>query len=236
MLAKLIKYDFIEINKAMLVLYLIAILNTSIVLLTNGNGNDFLVALNSVFKDFTLIWVVIIIIIGFFSCYFRFKSSLYLYNAYLTYTLPVEKKTIYDAKMFTAFFTLVIAFIVVSACFISVYSGNNIINFLFNTYEDANKSLLNVFEAISHIALFFIFLFETFILGDVIANYFGKKKILLLFIVPIGTLLFIKLFFFILFEVYNLNYFPLVDIFLIIINIGLYYLGRRFFTKKFTLI
>ena len=235
MLAKLIKYDFVEINKVLLVLYLITIFNTSIVLLTNGNGNDFFVALNSVFKDFTLIWVVIIIVIGFFHCYFKIKNSLYLYNAYLTYTLPVEKKTIYDAKMFSAFFSLVIAFIIVSACFISVYSGNNIINFLFNTYEDANKSLLNVFEAISHITIFFIFLFETFVLGDIIANYFGKKRNLLFFLVPIGTLLFIKLIFFMIFEVWNMNYYPLVDIYLLIINIIIYFIGRRFFVKKFTL-
>lgn len=153
MLGKLLKYDIANIFKFLGVFYILAIFFAILVrifLITDSSviitiiGEVCLGAMVSMFFS--------IVINNLMRLWVKFRDSLYGDEAYLTHTLPVDKKIIYLSKIILALITLVASLMVIAlSLFISLYSNDyfTLLNVLIDDFQ------VNVF-------LFFVLLFVEF--------------------------------------------------------------------------
>lgn len=230
MLGKLIKYDFISINKSLMVIYLLSVLSTLIVLIAGSFYGDVAIATEAIAKDFAIICLLIALIVPFFNCFFRIKNSLYKNEGYLTNTLPVKRGILFDAKIITSIMTLLISWIIFVSCFMSSFSGMNIIKLFINVVNDSNMLTTSI-EMLSLILSELLFIFMCFVFGLVIGYSFDERKDLITFIV--GVLVYIICRFTIVFliEKFNLDYYLYMSLAFLILNILLFFISRYKFKK-----
>ena len=230
MLSKLIKHDFISLNKSLIVIYLLSIVSTFIVLISSSFSGDFAIATEAISKDFVLICLLISLIVPFFKCFFNIKDSLYNNEGYLTHTLPISKGTLYDGKMFSAIFTLIISWIIFACCFMSTFSGMNIIKLFLNVVNDS-EMLTTSIDTVSLAFTHLLFIFMSCIVGLILGSRVRKNKDSMTFL--FGSLIYslVNLVVFYLIKIFDLNYFIYMAIIFGILNIVLYFIGREIFKK-----
>ena len=117
MLGKLLKYDLKWIYKVLVVFYILgiifAILGRAFTEIENSvlfniigkicNGTAIAMVVNVLINNLMRVWV-------------RFTRNAYKDEAYLTHTLPVEKKTIFLSKVLSAIITMVTSILVIIIC------------------------------------------------------------------------------------------------------------------------
>jgi hypothetical protein len=230
MLIKLFKYDFLSTNKSLIAIYLLTLISTFIVLISSSFNGDIAIATEAIAKDFALVCIVIAIIVPFFRCFFKIKNSLYKNEGYLTNTLPVKRGTLFDAKILSALITLEISWIIVISCFMSSFSGMNIVKLFVNVMNDAD--MLNTsLEVLSILLSQLIFIFMCFVLGLVIGYSFDDKKDLITFITSILIYLISHIFIIYIIKSCNLDYSIYMSQFLLIISVIIYFISRNKFKK-----
>ena len=130
MLGKLLKYDLKYVYKNVVVLYILAIVFSSLSRVTKSVENS---ALFSVITIFLVVSAIFMAVVSLIFClrglWFRFLKNCYQDESYLTHTLPVKKKTIYNAKAITAVITMLTTMVVILvSLFICFYSKANLEN------------------------------------------------------------------------------------------------------------
>jgi hypothetical protein len=230
MLSKIVKHDFLSLNKSLLVIYLLSTISTLVVLIASSFNGDIAIATEAIAKDFALICLLITLLVPFFKCFFKIKDSLYKNEGYLTHTLPISKGTLYDGKMFAAIFTLIISWIIFASCFMSSFSGMNIIKLFLNVINDS-KMLSTSIETISLAFTQLLFIFMSCMVGLILGSRLNKNKDSMTFL--FGSLIYSIVNFIVLFIIrkLDLDYFIYMTIIFGILNIVLYFVGREIFKK-----
>lgn len=227
MLNKIIKYDFKSINKPLFILYAITILSSLINIATNNSGsNDVLSALFMLSTDIALIFFFLSLFFSIVVCFWNFRETFFKDEAYLTHTLPIDRKTIYDGKIIVSLITIFIALITTGCCFIFVFSHLSLFEFIEKTYIQEGETFKTLIFCIITVLQFFMF-FLSIIDGLIIGYKFNKRKDLMSLIFALLIVLFAKSFSFIIVHIFKENMWDIIDIIItILVNIILYITGR----------
>lgn len=145
MLNKLLKYDLKYMIKNMSVFYILSIFFAFTTRLLFNMENSVMVNILGQISVGCLFAMLINILINtMMRSWIRFRDSLYKDEAYLTHTLPVTKKDLYNSKFIQTLIFFVIGFIVVIiSLFITYYSKenwNSITNFVKTITTGLNMS------------------------------------------------------------------------------------------------
>ena len=184
MLRKLLKYDLKWVYKELIVFYLLAlifsVIGRSLGLIQNS-------IVFSIASGVTIGIGVGMIFGSLVNCmlrlWSRFLKSMYKDEAYLTHTLPVEKKTVYTSKVITAMITLFTTVVVIVVCLaICFYSEANMqalkasLEIMESTYNITMIAIILLMATIIFTELVFIVLLGY--VGIIIGHRANKHKIL----------------------------------------------------------
>ena len=143
MLNKLLKYDFKFIFKVINIFYMLGLffaLLTRIFL--SFDSSLMLTIIGKICSGVTISMIFNIIINNIMRMWHRFKSNLYNDESYLTHTLPVDKKTLYNSKILSSIICLFISFLVITLIlFIAYYSKDNL-----ETLKNIILPITDIFE------------------------------------------------------------------------------------------
>lgn len=184
MLGKLLKYDLKWIYKLLIIFYSLAIIfsvfgrifteiENSLIFNIIGqvcNGTAITMVINILINNLIRVWV-------------RFVRNLYKDESYLTHTLPINKKTIFLAKVLSAIITMLTSALVIVICLaICYYSKANIewikqtLEFVAATYNSTVVGFLLTVASVFFLELIFA-LFAGYI-GIIIAHRADNLKML----------------------------------------------------------
>lgn len=159
MLKKLLKYDFINIYKGLVIFYSLSLFFSIIARLFIGIDNSFIMnIIGNICVGVAISMMFNVLINNFIRLWVKFKQNLYGDESYLTHTLPIEKKTLYLSKIISLVVSLFTSVLVIAlSLFIIYYSKDNL--------EVLRNMLLSVAEIYdsSTIKLILVFLFIFFI-------------------------------------------------------------------------
>ena len=114
MLRKLIKYDFLWMNRNMVIIFTITVI---------------LSILTRIASNYTGIWE-------------RFRQSLYKDESYLIHTLPVSKKKLYDSKTISGIGAILLSLVVVITCFFIAFWDNDIYEYFRAIFKDGDMAFI----------------------------------------------------------------------------------------------
>ena len=128
MLGKLLKYDLKSIFKVLVIFYSIGMFFGLLTRLFFSIDNSLIMeVIAKICSGVTISMIFNILINNVMGLWGRFRRNLYGDESYLTHTLPVEKKTLYLAKVLTAVITLFTSIVVIGLMtFIAYYSKENL--------------------------------------------------------------------------------------------------------------
>ena len=227
MLRKLIKYDFISINKDLILLYVVCLLLSFVVILCNGNSNDGIIATKKICTDLSLVGMFLVIVIPFIKLILRIRNTLFKEESYLYLTLPVKRGTLYDSRIIVSIITLLISWIVLCICFINVFSGKNAFAFVsqvIDSYNGIGDNILFVLSLAVQASLIFMSLVVGLLLGQKMDH--SKDLFTFLFGMIIYVLIRLSVEYF-----YELNVNMVSIAIVLIADIILFSLGRYIFNK-----
>jgi len=157
MLKKLLKYDLKSIFKVLIIFYSLALFFAVLTrLFLNIETSVIMNIIGQVCSGVTISMMFNILINNLMRLWVRFKQNLYADEAYLTHTLPIEKKTLYESKILTSIITLFISIAVIGlTLFIAYYSKENI-----ETLKNLLLPIANAYgSTIIKLLLVFLFIF-----------------------------------------------------------------------------
>ncbi|MBR1386377.1 MAG: hypothetical protein IJ568_06070 [Bacilli bacterium] len=230
MLIKLIKYDLKSFHKILMFLYILSFFTSLLVLVSKNYGtSDVSIATFLLGTDFSIICMMLTIILPLINVFSKIRSGFYKREGYLMHTLPVKRKTIYDAKMISSLFTIILSWIVFGVCFINVFSGVTVFEYL-GAVIDNTKTLRSLMVFISQVGVQFFSIFICSILGMVIGYSFDDKKDFMTFVFGISIYLLLYFIVYLLSLIFNFGNLLILLCF-IIFSLILYFIGRYLFDK-----
>ena len=127
MLNKLLKYDLKYMLKNMLIFYILTIFfSITTRILLSFNETIMISIIGKISIGCLIAMFFNVIINSIIRSWVRFKDSIYKDESYLTHTLPVEKKDIYESKFLQTFIFLIIGLLVILlGIFIAFYTKDN---------------------------------------------------------------------------------------------------------------
>ncbi len=127
MLTKLLKYDLKFMIKRMIVFYLLAFFFSILSRLFSSLGSTVMLhILTNISYGCMFSMLANILINTMMISWIRFRDSIYKDEAYLTHTLPVTKKDIYNSKFIQTLIFYIIGFIIIVLClFVAFYTKEN---------------------------------------------------------------------------------------------------------------
>lgn len=231
---KLFKYDFFNLNKGLLVIYLITFINTLVVLISSSFNSDFAIALKAVFKDFTLISIFLSLVVPFVLCIIRLNKSLYKNEAYFSNALPLKRDKLFSCKMLSSLCTLLISWLVSGTAFICAFSGTGLADILTKIFKDSSMFGVAI-DVVIHTVLILFLLFMILVTGLTLGHKFVSKKGLhSTFFAFVMLTVFVLLFIFVL-KPLKLNTYPFMDLLILVINFILFLLDRDLYDKGINL-
>lgn len=231
---KLFKYDFFNLNKGLLIIYLVTFITTLVVLISLSFNSDFAIALRAVFKDFTLISIFLSLVVPYVLCLVRLKKSLYKNEAYFSNALPLRRDKLFSSKMLSYFCTLLISWLVSGVSFICAFSGTGLLNILTKIFNDTSM-LGAAVDVVLHIVLILSLLFMVLVTGLTLGYKFVSKKGLYSTIFVLIMLIVLTLIFIFILEPLKLNTYPFMDLSILVINFILFLLDRDLYDKGINL-
>ena len=171
MLKKLLKYDLEYNYKVLVIFYLLAIFFAIFTRICFNIENSFIMnIIGQISSGVTISMIFNILINNLMRLWVRFKNNFYNDEAYLTHTLPVNKKMLYLSKMLSSIISLLGSVVVIGiTLFIAYYSKENIEvikNILTPLADVYNSTILNIL-------LSFLFIFFLEFLNALQAGYTG---------------------------------------------------------------
>lgn len=189
MLKKLLKYDLKWCYKPLIVFYLLAVFFAMLVrILEQWNQSLIFLVLRKICIGVEIAMLINVLINNFMRIWARFIRNIYKDESYLTHTLPVQKGTIYGAKILAAIITMLTSAVVIVLCItISHFSEENW-QFLKASMEQTAiyfDSTIFSFVSVLIVTIFFEMLFAVFAgyLGIILgyrANYLKIVKSILI--------------------------------------------------------
>ena len=175
MLGKLLKYDLKWVYKVVVVFYILAFIFSVIGRALSEIENSLVFSITAqIAFGFAISMMASSLINCLMRLWARFIRNLYKDESYLTHTLPVEKKEVYDSKVITALITILTTTVVIIAClFICYYSEANIealksiLELAASTYNTTVINLLLLVALVIFLEIMFIALigYNAIILG-----------------------------------------------------------------------
>ena len=118
MLKKLIKYDLLWINRVMVFYYALTVLLSILTrIASNFTDTPFGGMLYDILRGVTIAAFVNVIINASIRIWERFRQNCYKDESYLTHTLPVTRGQLYDGKSLSALISIILALAVVIGSF-----------------------------------------------------------------------------------------------------------------------
>ncbi len=192
MLGKLLKYDLKWIYKIVIIFYALSFIFSIFTRICFSVENSTMFSiLAQICSGFTIAMIVNSLINGIIRSWVRFRENIYKDESYLTHTLPVNKKTIYQSKVLAAILCSFITVVVAIVClFICYYSKENLevlkqmLELTANTY---NTTVINIILTLS----FIIFLEIVFIIligyvGIILGHKANRNKLIKSVIIGFG--------------------------------------------------
>ena len=143
MLKKLVKYDFLWINRQMLIFFAITVIFAVLTRITEGFADSAMGGIiYRIMRGCTIAALVNAIINCAIRIWVRFRQNFYKDEAYLTHTLPVSKSTLYDGKIISSICTVLLSVIVVIASWFIAFWNNDIYEYLRNVFKDGDMSFI----------------------------------------------------------------------------------------------
>lgn len=185
MLNKLVKYDLKWINKSMVVFYAIALIICIITRVVSYYTDSFVMnIIYLILKGCTYACFANVLINCIIRIWTRFNHNLYKDESYLTHTIPVTKKTLYNSKIISGFISLAISLLVVGVCIAIVYLNNETIEQIKNIFSNDRVTFIFISVIITAI-LEVVYIALCGIVGLLIGHRFNNKKIVLSVIIGI---------------------------------------------------
>ena len=128
MLVKLLKYDLKYMLKNMSAFYILSIFFAILtrILFNIEEQSTIVKILGQISVGFMFSMTASALVNTVLRSWIRFKDSLYKDESYLTHTLPVTKRKIFDSKFFQTLIFFIVGFVVVlTSLFIAYYSKEN---------------------------------------------------------------------------------------------------------------
>ncbi len=192
MLRKLLKYDLKWIYKVIAVFYILALFFSIIGrLLSNIENSVIFKVVTQITFGFAIAMMVSSLINCFMRLWARFIRNLYKDESYLTHTLPVEKKTIFAAKVLAAAITVFSTAVIIIIClFICYYSKENLqvlkstLELAASTYDTTVINLLLLVAGVFFLEVMFMILIGY--IGIILGYKSNKNKILRTLVIGFG--------------------------------------------------
>ncbi len=145
MLRKLIKYDFLWMNRNMVIIFAIAAI-LSVLTRIASNFTDSVMGeiIFGILRGFTIAAFANIVINSAIRIWERFRQSFYKDEAYLTHTLPVSKNTLYDSKTLSGLCAILLSLIVVITCFFIAFWNNDMYEYFRTVFKDGDMTIIVV--------------------------------------------------------------------------------------------
>ena len=253
MLKKLVKYDLKWINKLMVVYFVIAVIFSLLTRLTSLWTTSFAGnLLYQILRGFTISAYASCLITCAMRIWVRFRNNTYKDESYLTHTLPVENKTMYNSKIVSSLLSILLTLIVIIICFGIAFLNKDIINFLKETFSNKDFVFITISLLITFI-LEMVYMINCGLIGILLGHrsnnkrtaksiifglllYFLMQAIILVIIYAIGLFSTdIKVMFD---TVFNIDMVPSMKKLLIIVDsiyfifiIGMYFIGKMIYNK-----
>ena len=143
MLKKLIKYDFLWMNRNMAIIFAISII-LSILTRIASNYTDSVIGdlVYGILRGFTIAAFANIVINSVIRIWERFRQSFYKDEAYLTHTLPVSKNTLYNSKTLSGLCAILLSLAVVITCFFIAFWNNDIYEYFRTVFKDGDMTFI----------------------------------------------------------------------------------------------
>ena len=143
MLKKLIKYDFLWMNRNMVIIFAItAILSVLTRIASNYTDSAMGDLIFGILRGFTIAAFANVVINSVIRIWERFRQSFYKDEAYLTHTLPVSKNTLYDSKTLSGLGAIVLSLIVVIACFFIAFWNHDMYEYFRSVFKDGDMTFI----------------------------------------------------------------------------------------------
>ena len=127
MLKKLLKYDLTSIFKFLIIFYSLAIFFAlSARFFLSFENSLAMEIIGQIFSGAAISMMFSIMINNLMRLWVRFKNNFYNDESYLTHTLPIDRRTQYMSKFFSAVITMLVSvFVIALTLFIAYYSKDN---------------------------------------------------------------------------------------------------------------
>ena len=210
MLGKLLKYDLKWIYKVVGIFYILAIVFSVIGRALAEIENSLLFdVLSKISCGVAVAMIVNSLINCMMRLWARFVKNIYKDESYLTHTLPVDKKTIYNSKIITALITIVTTVIVILIClFICYYSKENLevlkklLEMAATTYDTTVVKFLLLISVV--ILLEIIYMVLIGYVGVILGHKTNKNKMLMSIIIGFAIYMIMQVFTLVLMLIYGI--------------------------------
>ena len=184
MLEKLLKYDLKWVYKTIIIFYILSFIFSILTRIFLNIENSLLFNVIGKITNGAMISTLISCLINsLIRSWVRFIQTVYKDEAYLTHTLPVEKRTIYLSKVLTAiissFTTVVVALLCIAICYYTKTNMEYLKSFLkltAGTYDITVISLLLTISLVIFLEILFIILIGY--VGIIIGHKSNKNKLM----------------------------------------------------------
>lgn len=134
MLVKLLKYNLKDVNKVLIIFYVLAIFFAGMTRLFFETANSLAgEVIASILSGVTISMIVNILINNLMRMWANFRHNLYGDESYLTHTLPITKSEIYLSKTLTAAISLVVNTLVIALSLLIAYGSEKNLELLKNS-------------------------------------------------------------------------------------------------------
>ncbi len=178
MLGKLIKYDIKWINKVMVIYYLITFVFCVLTRVLSGFSDNFF--LNIIFyavRGMAIACFANVLINAIIRCWARLHTTTYKDESYLTHTLPVEKKTLYNSKIFSSIIILVMSLVVIIICFLIGFMNQGLAEFIRDIFRDKDLTFV-IINLVIIVLLELIYMLFCGIIGMIFGHRYNDGRVI----------------------------------------------------------
>ncbi|MBR5227946.1 MAG: hypothetical protein IKV94_04840 [Clostridia bacterium] len=184
MLGKLLKYDLKWIYKVVVIFYILAIIFSIVARVTGEIENSLLFeVISKISISCAISMAVSSLINSLMRSWVRFTQNMYKDESYLTHTLPVKKKDLFNSKVISGAVCIITTMIVILLClFICFYSEANmeilksLLELAATTYNTTVLNLLLLVAMVFGLELIYVLL--TGYLGLILGHKSNTNKML----------------------------------------------------------
>lgn len=150
MLKKLLKFDLKNVFKFLSVFYILGILSAIITRIFLSINDSFICEIiGKICSGITISMIANILINNIMRVWVRFKNNLYGDESYLTHTLPVERKSLYQSKFLMSIVSMFVSSLAIILIIFIAYYDQMKFTFLKDILTNISKAYnMSVFEII----------------------------------------------------------------------------------------